>query len=93
MPADGVYATMASVDDTYHRAVTSVGVRPTIGDGRRTIETHLLDGDYDLYGRRLRVVFVKWLREQARFDGLDALRAQIALDCDAATQLFGRMTL
>jgi len=93
VPADGVYATIASVDDVYHRAVTSVGVRPTIGDGRPTIETHLLDGDYDLYGQRLRVAFVKWLRDQARFDGLDALRAQIALDCEAATALFGKMTL
>jgi riboflavin kinase/FMN adenylyltransferase len=92
VPADGIYATIASVDDAYHRAVTSVGLRPTIGDDQRTIETHLFDGGGDLYGRRLRVAFVKWIREQARFDGLDALRDQIALDCDAATALFGRMT-
>ncbi len=93
MPADGVYATIAALDDTWHRAVTSVGVRPTIGDDRRTVETHLLDGDYDLYGRRLRVLFVKWLRDQARFDTLDALRTQMAQDCEAASALFGRMTL
>jgi riboflavin kinase/FMN adenylyltransferase len=94
VPADGVYATIASLDDgVCHRAVTSVGVRPTIGDDTRTIETHLLDGTYDLYGRRLRVAFVKWLRDQERFEGLDALRAQMALDCEAATALFARMTL
>jgi riboflavin kinase/FMN adenylyltransferase len=93
LPADGVYATIAALDDTWHRAVTSVGLRPTIGDGRRTVETHLLDGHYDLYGRRLRVLFVKWLRDQARFDTLDALRTQIAEDCEAAVTLFGRMTV
>jgi riboflavin kinase / FMN adenylyltransferase len=93
LPADGIYATIAGLDDTWHRAVTSVGLRPTIGDDQRTVETHLLDGEYDLYGRRLRVLFVKWLREQARFDTLDALRIQIAADCEAASALFGRMTL
>ena len=93
LPADGVYATIAALDDTWHRAVTSVGLRPTIGDDRRTVETHLLDGHYDLYGRRLRVLFVKWLRDQARFDTLDALRTQIAEDCEAAVTLFGRMTV
>ena len=93
LPADGVYATIAALDDTWHRAVTSVGLRPTIGDDRRTVETHLLDGYYDLYGRRLRVFFVKWLRDQARFDTLDALRTQIAEDCEAAVTLFGRMTV
>jgi riboflavin kinase/FMN adenylyltransferase len=93
LPADGVYATIAALDDAWHRAVTSVGLRPTIGDDRRTVETHLLDGHYDLYGRRLRVLFVKWLRDQARFDTLDALRTQIAEDCEAAVTLFRRMTV
>ncbi len=92
-PADGIYAAMAIVGERCHRAVTSVGVRPTIGDGRPTLETHLLDGTYDLYGRRLRVAFVKGIREQVRFDSLDALRAQIARDCDAASALFAQMTL
>jgi riboflavin kinase/FMN adenylyltransferase len=93
LPADGIYASVASVDDTWHRAVTSVGVRPSIGDGRPTIETHLLDGTYDLYGQRLRVAFVQWLREQARFETLDGLKDQIALDCAAARALFARVSL
>ena len=63
---------MVVIDDTWHRAVTSIGVRPTIGDGPVTVETHLLDGDYDLYGADIRLAFVKWLRPEVRFDGLDA---------------------
>jgi riboflavin kinase/FMN adenylyltransferase len=92
-PADGVYATVAVLDDAYHQAVTSVGVRPTIGDNRPTIETHLLGGIWDLYDRRLRVAFVKFLREQARFDTLEALKAQMAQDCEAARGLFEKISI
>ena len=90
MPAPGVYATRAqvpSVDDTWYPAVTSVGVRPTIGDGRFTVETFLLDGPHELYDARLRVAFVQWLREQRRFEDLTALTAQMRADCDDARNL------
>jgi riboflavin kinase/FMN adenylyltransferase len=93
VPANGIYATMVALGETWHRAVTSVGVRPTIGDGQFTIETYLLDGTYDLYGQRLRVAFVQYLRPEAQFDGLDALKAQIARDCADAMRLFTRMAL
>jgi riboflavin kinase/FMN adenylyltransferase len=84
LPRFGIYATIATVDDVAHRSVSSVGIRPTIGDGRLTIEAHLLDGSHDLYGKRLRLAFVKWLREERAFDSLDALTAQITEDCVAA---------
>ncbi len=93
VPANGIYATMVALGETWHRAVTSIGVRPTIGDGQFTIETHILDGTYDLYDRPLRVAFVQYLRPEAQFDGLDALKAQIARDCADASQLFARMAL
>ena len=89
----GIYATMATIAGTSHRAVTSVGIRPTIGDNRHTIETFILDGHHELYGRRMRVEFVQWLRPELKFDGLDALKAQIALDCGQAVTLFDRMPL
>jgi len=68
-------------------AVTSVGVRPTIGDGRFTVETFLLDGVHELYGTRLRVAFVKRLREQRKFDDLAGLSAQMVADCDEARKV------
>jgi riboflavin kinase/FMN adenylyltransferase len=76
-----------------HPSVTSVGIRPTIGDNKLTIETYLLDGSHDLYGRSLRLAFVQWLREELKFDTLDELRAQMAADCACATELFGQMAL
>jgi riboflavin kinase/FMN adenylyltransferase len=92
LPRYGIYATITTIDDVAHRSVSSVGVRPTIGDGRLAIETHLLnlDGSRDLYGKRLRLAFVKWLREERAFAGLDALKEQIALDCVAANEVFAR---
>ena len=101
-PAAGVYATMALLDGLQYPAVTSVGVRPTIGDDVFTIETHLLDpadlgrasgGSGELYGRMLRLAFIQWLRPQAKFDSLDALAAAIAEDCARARALFDRIVV
>jgi riboflavin kinase/FMN adenylyltransferase len=93
LPAFGIYATIAIVDGIHHAAVTSVGVRPTIADGKVTIEAHLLDGARDLYGRTIRLAFVQWLREERKFDDLRALSIQIAADADAARALFARLEL
>ena len=85
---------MAIVDGVHHRAVTSVGVRPTIGDaGPVTVETHLLDGAADLYGVRMRLAFVRWLREERKFDGLEPLKVQMTADCAEARALFDQMQL
>jgi riboflavin kinase/FMN adenylyltransferase len=94
IPALGIYATIGIVDDQAWPAVTSIGVRPTLGEGGpMTIETHLLEGGRDLYGRPMRVAFVKWLRPEAAFDGLEALTAQIHRDCAEANALFAAMAL
>jgi len=61
--------------------VMNIGVRPTVaGELRRTIEVHLFDLSRDLYGAWLRVHLVARLRDERKFDGLDALKAQIGRD-------------
>jgi riboflavin kinase/FMN adenylyltransferase len=88
VPANGVYAARVrlpgeSVAD--HPGVVNIGVRPTFGgDPLRLIEVHLLDTTLDLYGVSIAVEFVKRLRAEQRFDGLDALKAQIAVDAQQA---------
>jgi riboflavin kinase/FMN adenylyltransferase len=90
VPANGVYAVAVDrVDDGEPRGlatgVMNIGVRPTLaGDSQRTLEAHLFDFDGDLYGRTLRVHFMARLRDERKFDGMDALKAQIARDADAA---------
>lgn len=89
LPAYGIYATRALVDGVWHPSVTSVGVRPTIGDNKLTVETFLLDGQYELYGEHLGLAFVKWLREERKFDDLAALKTQMLRDCDEARKTLG----
>ena len=93
LPAFGIYVTVATINGVTHPSVTSVGVRPTIGDGRLAVEAHLLDGPKDLYGTRVRLGFVSRLREERKFDGLDALKMQIAADCDEARGILARITV
>ena len=85
LPAAGVYATIAHVGGRTYPSVTNIGVRPTFGEGdAMTVECHLLDFEGDLYGRDLRVELTRRLRGEVKFDGPDALKAQIRKDCDAA---------
>ncbi|MBW3654122.1 MAG: bifunctional riboflavin kinase/FAD synthetase [Actinobacteria bacterium] len=89
-PGHGVYAARAttSTGETYAAAV-SVGVRPTFVTGRgELIEAYLLDFSGDLYGSRLEIAFLKRLRGEKRFDSVDALIDQIALDVEAARAIY-----
>lgn len=83
-PISGIFAVrVRGAADATLPGVASLGVRPTIaGGGEPLLETHLFDFDGDLYGRRIEVEFVAKLRDEEKFDDLDALRAQ--MDHDAA---------
>ena len=84
-PAFGVYAVRATVDGTTYGGVANFGIRPTVSvDNRSTLEVHLFDTLQEIYGKMLHVDFVDKLRDEMKFDGLDALRAQIAKDCVTA---------
>jgi riboflavin kinase/FMN adenylyltransferase len=94
LPPHGVYATTATIDGVVRPSVTNIGVRPTVDrSGRTTMETHIFDVDRDLYGATIRVGFVLRLRDERAFDSVDALRDQIAADCDRARVLFGHLSL
>lgn len=93
LPAYGIYATIAIVDHVFYPAVTSVGIRPTIGDNRVTVETYLLDASMDLYGKHMRVAFVRWLREERKFESLEALTTAIGEDCLAARHVLADLSL
>jgi riboflavin kinase/FMN adenylyltransferase len=94
LPPHGVYATTARLGGVVHASVTNVGVRPTVDDsGRTSVETHLFGFDREIYGTSVRVGFVQRLRDERRFDSLDALREQIAADVQRARVLFDRLSL
>ena len=96
IPADGVYATWASLPDSCsarpRASVTNIGVRPTVDGRQRRVETHLLDfpaaGESDnLYGQRITISLVSRLRDEQQFGGLEALVAQIGQDISIARRI------
>jgi riboflavin kinase/FMN adenylyltransferase len=93
LPPDGVYAVRVEQIDEGGNSrplgggVTNIGMRPTVAGTHRTVETFLLGFSGDLYGARLRLGLVGRVREEMRFAGLDALKAQIARDCAEAARL------
>ena len=90
VPSHGVYATRVTLPEgRSYAAVTNVGTRPTVNNGTDiTVEASLLDYDGDLYGKELRLEFYQHLRDEMRFDSLDALRNQIAADAEATRRYF-----
>ena len=93
VPPDGVYATTLTIDGVVRASLTNIGVRPTFGESERTIETHVLDFDGDLYGKPVRLAFVLRLRDERRFEDVDALRAQLEADQRRAERLFARISV
>lgn len=90
LPADGIYAGWyVRPDGNPHAAAVSLGRRPTFYDDadRSLLEAHLLDFDGDLYGEPARVQFVERLRDEEKFDSVDALTVQMAADCRNAYEV------
>lgn len=88
LPADGVYVTRALVGESTYQAVSNIGTRPTFDGGERRVETHLLEFNGDLYGVVARIELLHRLRGEVKFDGIDALVRQIALDVEATREWF-----
>lgn len=90
VPGHGVYVSRVCFPEGGScAAVTNVGTRPTLNNGTDvTVEACLLDFAGDLYGKRLRLEFYRRLRDELRFDSMDALKAQIAADAETARRYF-----
>lgn len=92
LPQIGVYAGWASLGDERWMAVTNVGKRPTFNGEGITVECHLLDFDRDIYGENLRFEFVKHLRGEMKFNGIEALIAQIRQDAVQGRQILSEIS-
>jgi riboflavin kinase/FMN adenylyltransferase len=92
-PGNGVYACRAAVEQedgewAWWPAAVSIGVRPTFVTGRGVlIEAYLIDFEGDLYGRELRLAFLRRLRGEKRFDSVDALVEQMDRDVQDAREI------
>lgn len=87
IPRYGVYAAFARVDGALRKAVTNIGVKPTVGSDRPLSETFIFDYSGDLYGKRIRVYLIELLRGEKKFSGLEELKRYIAADSERADRL------
>jgi riboflavin kinase/FMN adenylyltransferase len=85
-PKFGVYAVRARRvgEAAWVRGVANIGVRPTVDGVSETLEAHVFDFDQDIYGQEWEFALTRFIRAERKFDGLDALKAQIMRDIDAA---------
>lgn len=87
VPRYGVYKSYVEVDGKQYHGVTNIGVKPTVTrhDGTGAVmETHIIDYSGDLYGRKIAVALVRFIRPEVKFSGLDELKQQIARDKENA---------
>ncbi len=88
LPVYGVYATRVEVDGQTYAGVTNVGMKPTVGADRVSVETTLLNFDGNLYGKRITVYFLYFLRPEQKFDSLEELKDQIERDKAEAEKIW-----
>ncbi len=90
LPADGVYATIACIENKPIPSITNIGTRPTFGGGRRTVETHLLDFSGQLYGQVLEIAIIEQIRPEQKFATAGELLIQIKEDIAEARRILDK---
>jgi len=81
VPGDGVYSVWTDYNGKTYRGITNIGTRPTIGQGNeRSIETHILDFEEDIYGLPLKIEFAGKMRDEKRFESIEDLKTQLFID-------------
>ncbi|MEE2525370.1 bifunctional riboflavin kinase/FAD synthetase [Hyphobacterium sp. HN65] len=90
-PKFGVYAVRMQLGDRVIPGVANIGVRPTVDGAEERLEVHLFNFAEDIYGETVSVELVEFLRPEQKFNGLDALKAQIASDADAARKILANL--
>jgi len=88
LPANGVYVTVALTNSKHYFSVTNVGLRPTVGGKKLTVEAHLLDFDGDLYENKMELQFLAKLRDERRFAGIEELKQAIRSDIESTRDYF-----
>ena len=87
-PKTGIYAVTIDLEGQMLQGVANIGYSPTFDDHVFTVEVHILDFEADIYGRKIKVNFLKRIRDEKKFNSLDALSSQIRKDIEVARDLF-----
>ena len=89
LPPSGVYASRILIDGAWYYGVTNLGTKPTISDGYEvSVETNVFDFDKDVYGNRVEVALYHFLRQEMKFENVEALKKQMESDASFAKEMF-----
>ena len=88
IPKNGVYIVTANVLDQNVFGMMNIGVKPTLGENKLSIEVHLLDFDKDIYNQKIQVNLLERLRDEQKFESFEALKCQIELDKQNTIEYF-----
>lgn len=80
IPTDGVYAVYVKYKNEIFKGMLNIGFRPTVEGIGKTIEVHILNFDKEIYGEELEIQFIRFIRQEQKFDGIDKLKAQLEVD-------------
>lgn len=80
IPKNGVYVVRANINDIQYFGMMSIGTNPTVGGEEKTVETFFFLLDEDLYGKKLQIELLTWIREEKKFDSVDALKIAMKQD-------------
>lgn len=88
MPRFGVYASKTDIGGRVYRSVTNIGIKPTVGSEAPLAETYIIGFDGgDLYGEAVKISLISFIRPEMKFDGVEELKRQIALDTEATEKI------
>ena len=87
-PPNGVYATRTEYKGKTYSGITNVGINPTVNGTRKIVETFIFDFNEFIYGEKLKINFFKWVRDERKFDGIEALMAEIAKNTVTVKEYF-----
>lgn len=79
---NGVYRSVVTLDGRRYRAMTNVGLRPSVDGKTRLLEAHIFDFAQDIYGKKIQVELLDRIREERRFGSIEELRSQLQIDAD-----------
>ncbi len=88
IPGNGVYAVSVIQNDREYHGMMNIGIRPTINGSNLTVEVNIFNFDSDIYGETIEVRFVKWVRGEQKFSGLEELKVQLANDKNSVLSIF-----
>ena len=91
VPKNGVYIIESEIDNIHYHGMMNIGTNPTLGENQQTIEVHFFDFDQNIYDKTLTIKVLDKIREEQKFDSLEALRMQLKKDQTFSKSYFNKL--